>query len=269
MRVLMADPGGPPQAGALEVLAGALTELGATVTDVRVPAGQPASVFIRDVVLLPSPDHALVLRPHGHRGTTEPAAVADALRGLGLAVTTMPPGLRLDGGQCVATADGWLVGVPPWSSQRGERWVADRLAEHGQQATAVPLGMVDRHLDVAVADLGGRGWLRVPSMLSGDPTGWALWQGRPVLDLPPASVEALDANVLVVGETVVGDIDDPTRRAEVSSFLADLGLRWRQVDLATFRQRRGGVHCLTVEVRDPHDQPQRSRQGWTSGVPAA
>ena len=84
MRVLMADPGGPPQAGALQALAAALTGLGATVTDVRVPADQPASVFIRDVVLLPSPDPALVLRPHGHRGTTEPAAVADALRALGL-----------------------------------------------------------------------------------------------------------------------------------------------------------------------------------------
>ncbi|MFN3219866.1 MAG: dimethylarginine dimethylaminohydrolase family protein [Acidimicrobiales bacterium] len=207
-----------------------------------------STTFVRDLGL--AIDGSLVLlRPAGLRGLLEPPSFARMLRssGIDLADGPLP---ALDGGNVMADHHGrLLVGLcgEPTSSLRA---AVDALkVRTGRTAIGVPLaGGRWPHLDMALADLGGRGWLVHPEALAGYDRTDAAWRevfaGRPVIEIAPDEANGLACNVLVAGDVVIGPPVGACTRRRVEA----LGFRYEAVDVSELVKAGGGVHCLTLEL---------------------
>ena len=119
----------------------------------------------------------------------------------------------------------------------------------GRSAVGVPLGGGRwPHLDMAMADLGGRGWLVHPRALNGyDPTdaAWrSLFAGRPIIEVEADEGDRLACNVVMAGDVVIGPSIGPVTRSRIEA----LGFDYEAVDVGELTKAGGGVHCLTLEL---------------------
>jgi N-dimethylarginine dimethylaminohydrolase len=107
------------------------------------------------------------------------------------------------------------------------------------------------HLDTAIADLAGRGWLAYRAAFAQPDLRSPAWQpilrDRPVIEVTDAEADALACNVAVVGDAVIGGLTPRLCRS-----VERLGLTAVPVDLDEFRKAGGGAHCLTLELHPIH-----------------
>ena len=207
-----------------------------------------STTFVRDLGLALD-GSVLLLRPAGLRGLLEPPSLARLMRSSGIALGDEPLHV-LDGGNVVADHHGRLLvglcGEPTSSLQAAVDALKIRT---GRTATGVPLaGGRWPHLDMALADLGGRGWLVHPEALVGYDRADAAWRevfaGRPVIEVEPEEGDRLACNVLVSGDVVIGPPVGPCTQRRIE----ELGFAYEAVDVAELTKAGGGVHCLTLEL---------------------
>lgn len=237
-----------------ESLCDALRDAGADVHVMPNHSRSGAMTFTRDTAVVTATGEALVLRNHGRRGDLEPEVVADWLRADGFDISTTEQ--RIDGGNVVPTADGWVIGIAPGSDREQSSKFAVELHERtGAIAFGVPIRDPRYgHLDTAFADLAGRGWLVHPAAFAQPDLTADAWrriiQHRPTVEATAAEAEALACNVVVVNGRVIGGLTPRLcREIEV------LGLDPVPVDLGEFRKAGGGAHCLTLELDPVHTRP--------------
>jgi N-dimethylarginine dimethylaminohydrolase len=208
-----------------------------------------ATTFVRDLGLVVEGD-LVRLQPSGLRGRLEPPLLARALAAAGVEFDHRVAPLELDGGNVLADHHGRLVvglcGEPDAAMQSAVDALKLRT---GRAVLGVPLaGGRWPHLDMAMADLGGRGWLVYPAALAGydrsDPAWRAVFAGRPVIEVDVEEGERLGCNVLVAGDVVIG----PPVEARTRTGIESLGFDYEPADVGELTKAGGGVHCLTLEL---------------------
>ncbi len=236
-----------------QALRQAIIQAGGEVELIEPKEEAGAMVFTRDAALVYAPGRVMVLQNEGPRGIVEPPVFSRWFARHGYLLESPPPG-RIDGGNILRCTDGrYLIGVKPGSNLRVERYLARLLHRlTGARCTGIPLA--DRrylHLDMVLADLGGRGWLVYPAGLGSLDLGHPAWQAifghAPVIEVKKEEAERLASNIIVVGDTVIGGYL-PERLSEA---IAALGLRVVVTELDEFRKAGGGAHCLTLELGPP------------------
>jgi N-dimethylarginine dimethylaminohydrolase len=233
-----------------ETLSSALRSAGAEI-EILDPDPQAAGlVFTRDALLGYRPGAALVLRNDGARGELEPAIYRRWLRRHDVAVETLGRARRLDGGNVLPTTEGgYLVGLKPGHEAGVARALAARIQRStGARCWGIPLSDPNYlHLDMVLADLGGRGWLAYPDALGDiDPRSseWhRVFGDKPIITIDSDEAHLLACNLVVVGTVVVGAL--PNR---VAREIEALGLEVSKVELDEFRKAGGGAHCLTADL---------------------
>lgn len=215
------------------------------------PAGRSGALtFTRDVAAITEDGSVIVLRNLGQRGNLEPRVVGSWLRKHGYAVGSLPEGDRLDGGNVLPCSQGWLLGIPPGTTADAARRLAVRLGKG--RSVCIPLADPRfGHLDMAVADLAGRGWLVYRDGLADPSLEGPAWDvvlgGRPVIDVDAEQASLLAANVLVVGRAVIGGGLTVSLCKEIER----LGLEAVPLPLDEFAKAGGGAHCLTLRLDEP------------------
>lgn len=223
-----------------------------------------AMTFTRDTAVVAADGVAVVLRNVGRRGDVEPGRIAAWLAEHGFAIEEPAEQDRLDGGNVVAAAGRWLIGMPSEARRPELDRLADVLAARsGHGAVGVPLVQARYgHLDLALADLGGRAWLAYPPALGAPDLTDARWQrvldGRPVVAVDDDEARRLACNVVVVGETVIGGGLTP----RLCRAIEQLGLCPVPVALDEFRKAGGGAHCLTLELFGAFQTHERRETPW-------
>jgi N-dimethylarginine dimethylaminohydrolase len=231
-------------------LVAALTDAGTDVVVLPPDPRTPALTFTRDLGV--AVDGELVtLTNLGPRGRREPRRAGRWLGRAGVPTRAWDAGDLLEGGNVVRTGWGWLVGVRATVQADPTRRFARHLRDTtGERVAVVPL--TDPrfgHLDMVLADLGPL-WLAHPPALTGarwgDPRWDAITGGRPVVEVTDDEADRLAANVVRVGDVVVGDLTPRlARRIEAA------GLSAAPVPLDEMRKAGGGAHCLTLELPEP------------------
>ena len=233
-----------------DTLCAAVEGTGAIVDVVPADRDATAMTFTRDGSVVLPDGSALVLRNDGPRGRSEPAIVGRWLAGRGFAVQWLPEGQHLDGGNVLRCRDGrWLVGLKPGGDRRAAFHLGAILRQHGVDCVGIPLGdPAFVHLDLVLADLGGRGWLVYPGGLAEPDLTHPRWRAilgdRPVVVVERDEAFQLACNVLVVGDVVMGAGLTPRLCRAIEA----LGFDPRVLTLDEFRKGGGGVHCLTREL---------------------
>lgn len=236
-------------------LAGALGDAGAEVHVMRNESRSGAMTFTRDTAVCTAPETAVVLRNVGRRGDLEPEPVRTWLDEHGFTTSQLDDDVRIDGGNVVPTADGWILGIAPGAKIDAITSFGTRLRDlTGATVHGVPIRDPRYgHLDTALADLAGRGWLIHPeAFVQPDLTtsSWAaLLADRPVVEVTAEEAEALACNVVVAGDHVIGGLP-PRLCREVER----LDLHPVPLDLDEFRKAGGGAHCLTLELDPVHQR---------------
>lgn len=233
-----------------EAMCGAVEAAGAAVEVVSAEPHATAMTYTRDGSVVLPDGRVLVLRNDGPRGTSEPAIVAGWFADRGYEVESLSGDQRLDGGNVLHCRNGiWLVGLKPEMDRGGARHVGRLLRQSGVSCVGIPLGSPDFvHLDLVLADLGGRGWLVYLPGLAEPDLGHPRWRAvlgdRPVIEVERDEAYRLACNVLVVGDVVLGSGLSP----RLCRAIEGLGLEPLVVNLDEFRKGGGGVHCLTQEL---------------------
>lgn len=230
----------------------ALKTAGARVVTLDVRNFSSAMTFTRDIALVPCPGRAVVLRNDGPRGQAEPPAIAGWFERLGYSVDMLPPKQTLDGGNLLPTHDGrYLVGLKRGTAGRPERYLARLLRLIGSDRECIGVPLSNRrylHLDMALADLAGRGWLVYLEGLGEIDFRRPAWQDvfadRPIIEVTQEEAEKLACNVVVVGDTVITGHASP----RLERLINKLGLAVHVTPLDEFRKAGGGAHCLTLEI---------------------
>lgn len=242
-----------------EALRAAIMASGGCTALIPAQPGASAMTFVRDAALMYAPRQALLLRNDGARGEVEPQCYGRWFRKQGYRTETSP--YRIDGGNILRCTDGrYLVGIKPEASGRVERYLARLVARHGgARCLGIPLADPRYlHLDLVLADLGGRGWLVYPDGFCRGAFSHPAWKqvflDRPVITVDRDEAGRLACNVVVVGETVIGGGLSP----RLARAIERLGLTAVPTPLDEFVKAGGGAHCLTLEcspdiatVREP------------------
>ena len=232
-------------------LRGVVTAAGGEVVAAPANPAAPAMTFTRDGAFVYDAGRALVLRNDEPRGSSEPPLIEAALRDAGLSVETMPAGTRLEGGNVLPCTDGRvLVGLKPGSSGLGEKHLA-ALVDRSRDCVGLPLADLKYlHLDMVLADLGGRGWLVYPGGLGPGDLSRAAWSkvfgDRPIIEVDRDDAARLACNVVIVGDIVITGWASPALTRAIESLGFDVAV----TPLDEFRKAGGGPHCLTLEL-DP------------------
>ena len=240
-------------------LCDAIVAAGAQVDVLEAHASAPAMTFTRDIGIAIG-QRFLIFQNNGPRGEEEPALVRAWLDARGIANELVP--FPLEGGNVLPVAEGRvLVGVSG-SEQHAERYLAKLLQRlNGPRCIGLPLVETPYvHLDLALADLGGRGWLMFPPAFGwpalDDPRWRDVLGDRPVIEVSRADAERMACNVVVVGETVIGGwIPAPIHERIVA-----LGLRVIEITLDEFRKAGGGAHCLCLESPNSITRVERGKR---------
>jgi arginine dihydrolase len=236
-----------------ETLRSALEAAGATLEILDPDPLAAGLIFTRDALLCYRPGAALVLRNDGARGELEPAIYRRWLRRHDLALESLGSARRMDGGNVLPTAEGgYLVGLKPGDPVNVARALAARIKRRtGARCIGIPLSDPNYlHLDMVLADLGGRGWLAYPNALGDIDPRSSEWRqvfgGKPIITVDSDEARLLACNVVMVGTVVVGALPDRVAR-EIEA----LGLEVVRVELDEFRKAGGGAHCLTTPIALP------------------
>jgi N-dimethylarginine dimethylaminohydrolase len=223
---------------------------GATVEVMPSSPAANALTFIRDDVLVYGDRRALALRVGGYRAAAETSRVARWLGGRGYQVQRFPPRGRIDGGNILRLGGSWVVGMTPTTDGTVERRFARFIhGATGERTFGLRLPLRPfNHIDMVLADLGGRGWLLYRRAL-GDPDLRApLWRsllgGRPVIEVTDEEAERLACNVLVVGGTAVAGWLSPRLERRIGG----LGFSVAVCPLEEFAKAGAGPHCLVAEL---------------------
>lgn len=247
-----------------EGLVGALERAGAQVEVLPPSARAPAMTFTRDMGVIVDGE-VVLLTNLGPRGEREPRRARRWLRSNGVPTRRWDPADRVEGGNVVRCAWGWLIGVRAGLGAEPTRRFARHLrATTGDEVAIVPLPDARfGHLDMVLADLGPL-WLAHPPVLElagfGD-GGWrAILGDRPVVEVDDSEVARLAVNVVRVGHTVIGDMSHRLCR-----IIERAGLAAVPVELGELRKAGGGAHCLTLELPDRTGTPSGPMQARISG----
>jgi N-dimethylarginine dimethylaminohydrolase len=209
-----------------------------------------AMTFVRDLGLSTAAG-VVPLMPGGHRAPFEVPLFAKTLRQLGEA-TLGGDALPIAGGNVLADAHGrLLIGVSddvPGDDLRSA--VACLEAATRRTAYRVPIaGGRFPHIDMALCDLDGRGWLAYPAALGGFDLSRRSWQelfrGLPVIVVDPPDGERLACNLVIGDGVVIGPPIGSTLVAEIAA----LGIEHVATPLDELLKAGGGAHCLTLELR--------------------
>jgi N-dimethylarginine dimethylaminohydrolase len=230
-----------------------LEDAGAELEFLEPRRGFGPLVFTADGALCYRPGDVLVLRNDGVRGEVEPRIFRDWFGERGFRVESVPPHLRLDGGNLVRLPGGdVLAGLKPGASGAAERYLS-RLLRFTCGANVLPVPLVDerfQHHDTAVGVLGPSRFLVYEAGLR-----QGVLDSAPFADAELVHVSAEDAarfacNVVVVGDVVVtGPVSDGLARR-----IGGLGYHVERVDLSEFYKAGGGAKCLTLPLVPPQHE---------------
>lgn len=234
-------------------LADALESAGVQVEAMHNVSRSGAMTFTRDTAVVTAFGEALVLRNFGRRGDLEPRHITEWLESNGIVTRDLEPDERIDGGNVVPTSDGWIIGIPPGANIDTVRRFGQRLRDRtGVAVHGVPIRDPKfGHLDTALSDLAGHGWLAYPAAfaqpdLSGD--AWSsVLRDRPVIEVTDDEAAALACNAIVAGDHVIGGLT-PRLCREIER----IGAAPIPIELDEFRKAGGGAHCLTLELDPLH-----------------
>ena len=223
---------------------------GATVEVMPASPAANALTFIRDDLLVYGDRRALALRVNGYRAAAEIDRVGRWLEGRGYDVRRFPPRGRIDGGNILQTGDGYVVGMTPTTDGAVERRFARFMLEATGRRTVglrLPLRRFN-HLDMVLADLGGRGWLAYRRGLGGPDLRAGAWRAflgdRPVIEVTDVEAERLACNVLLIGRTAVAGW--LSRR--LGRRIEGLGFEVAVCPMEEFAKAGAGPHCLAAEL---------------------
>jgi dimethylargininase len=213
----------------------------------------PDSVFVEDTAVV-FDDVAVIARPGAASRQPEVDAMVAALDPYRRLEFIEPPG-TLDGGDVLVTPGRVFVGLSGRTNEEGMRQLASHIAPFGFEVIGVPVtGCL--HLKSAVTVLG------LPP--KGGSYGENLWLppsgGRTLLLINPAWVDAAHfagcdlieidpaepaaANVLSVGDTVIGAAEFPQTRRRIEA----KGLVTASVPAGELAKAEGGLTCCSVLV---------------------
>lgn len=244
----------------------------APVVELQPEPWTPAMTFTRDLGLVTA-GGIVPLMPSSSRGPFEAPPAHRRIRELGAPLVDVADPLRLDGGNVLADTHGrLLVGVT--SSAPDPAFVAAvRVLEQvtNRPPFRVPLvGGRFPHVDMAVCDLNGAGWLVYPEALPGfdlaDPAWDELFLGLPVIAASERDGELLGCNLIVGTDTAIGpEISHGLRQG-----IEQVGVRYLGTPLSELRKAGGGAHCLSLELpahRDgaSHESPRPLHRAANEG----
>ena len=221
-----------------------------TVVELQAEPWAPAMTFTRDLATVID-SHVVPLVPASTRGPFEAPLAHRRLTELGVDLVDTPHALRFDGGNVLADAHGrLLIGVTTAETDDAFMAVVRFLEETtGRPAFRVPLnGERFPHVDMAVCDLNGAGWLVYPPALPGlalaDPDWSNLFLGLPVIIAEPDDGELLGCNLVVGDGCAIG----PQISSRLQHQLDQLGMHYIGTPLTELLKAGGGAHCLTLEL---------------------
>lgn len=223
-----------------------------TVIELQAEPWAPAMTFTRDLATVID-GHVVPLMPASTRGPFEAPLAHRRITELGVPLVQTPGVLRFDGGNVVTDAHGRLLIGVTTTKVTDEFMATVRFLEgvSGRPAFRVPVaGHRFPHVDMAVCDLNGAGWLVYPAALPGfdlsDPVWADLFLGLPVITADPSDGERLGCNLVVGDGIAIG----PEISAKLQTKLAALGVEYMATPLTELAKAGGGAHCLTLEL--PH-----------------
>ncbi|MEQ1505828.1 MAG: N(G),N(G)-dimethylarginine dimethylaminohydrolase [Myxococcota bacterium] len=209
----------------------AMQWLGHEVVALTPDPAHPDAVFVEDQAVVVG-RRALICRS-GHPGRrAEAPRVAEALAGLGLALTWTPDPATLDGGDVLRLGDTLLVGRSARSDDGGLAALAAAFPALEVVPVALPTGV-----------------LHLKCVCSSPAPGWALAAPGVALDrwaqvIPVHPDDAWAANVVgAEGKVVVG-----AGFPRVSAALRGAGFAVREVELGELRAGDGSLTCLSILV---------------------
>ena len=207
----------------------ALEEAGIAVIELPADEACPDCAFVEDLVVVLD-ERRILTNPGAPSRRPERAAVADLLGTLG-PWTSLPEGLRLDGGDVLQIADRIFVGRSSRSDPAAARWLGEQA---GRPVVPVELRGV-LHLKTGATALDDRTILAAPGAVDE-----AAFEGLEILHTPPG--EARAANVLRLPDRLLADAGAPGTLA----LLRDRGHQVVPLPIDHIARAEAGLTCLCV-----------------------
>lgn len=222
----------------------ALAEAGLEI--VRLPAldDAPDGVFVEDIAILLG-DHAIVTRPGAASRAGETASVAAGLAD-DFTVHRLGAG-HVDGGDVLRIGSTLYVGLSARTDKAGIQALADLAGPLGYRVVPVPVAGC-LHLKSAVT-FAGMDAAGIPVLIHNpDWVSAALFADVEPMAVTPG--EALGANVLRIGATLIAAADSP----RTADRLAERGIRVVTLDISEIRKADAALTCMSlIAERDAQD----------------
>lgn len=208
-----------------------------------------AMTFTRDLGIVVD-DTVFALMPVSSRGPFEAPLFAKEMSQRNIELVNPDEPLRFDGGNVIADRHGrLLIGVARDAHRDLVHIGRDLAARTGRTAYAIPIaGGRFPHIDMALCELGERGWLVYPEALPGfdltDPGWQAFFDGAPVIVADEVDGERLACNLVVAGDVAIG----PEVSTDLVRRLTGIGIDYIATPLDELLKAGGGAHCLTLEM---------------------
>lgn len=197
----------------------------------------PDCVFVEDPAVICG-DRALITRALDHRAG-EAALMADVLS-KDHALTWLPPGAVLEGGDVLRVDGHVFVGLSRRTNQLGARALADFLRPTGWQVREIA---VDRclHLKTGVTRVGDNTLVISEDLI--DPAPFAALGLDLIRVASPAMANCLRIGSMLAAPAHAEAVDDLAR---IAAFADRRGLGLSVLDISEFEKGEGGLTCLSL-----------------------
>jgi dimethylargininase len=222
-----------------DVLKATMEPFGCQVIDLPELAGDPNSVFTRDVALA-TPNGHIKLRMGLEARRGEEAWMSKALVALGepcIGEITAPG--TIEGGDVILMGDVAFVGLTARTNEEGIRQLSPMLSDVGYEIRVARLGSEWMHIGGPMSAIGPE---RILCCRGVFPEGF--FKGFDTVEVDPRGPST--GNVICLAEDEV--IANAAENAPVIADLERSGVKVHALDLSEFRKGAGGPSCLVLPV---------------------
>jgi dimethylargininase len=222
-----------------DALKATMEEFGCQVIDLPELAGDPNSVFTRDVALA-TPHGQIKLRMGLEARRGEEAWMSDALKDLGepcIGEITAPG--TVEGGDVILMGGVAFVGHTGRTNEEGIRQLSPMLSEEGYEIRVAPLGDEWMHIGGAMSAIGPERILCCRGVFPDD-----FFSGFDTVEVDPRGPST--GNVICLADNEV--IANAAENAPVIAQLEKESVMVHSLDLSEFRKGAGGPSCLVLPV---------------------
>ena len=208
-----------------------LAALGCEIVQVAAADALPDSVFVEDAAIVLD-EIAIITRPGAASRRQETAAVATTL-GAFRQLQFLSEPATLDGGDVLRLGRVLYVGLGTRTNSAGVQQLADVVSPYGYDVRTVRVdGCL--HLKSAVTEVAAGVVVINPEWVDGQ-----MFPDHAIMEVDPSEPAA--ANVLRLGDTVIGPAAHPRTNARVSSVARVL-----TVDVSELAKAEGAVTCCSL-----------------------